>query len=74
MLRLWGLIKLKRQFDSDDIDLDSGVQYSIDKRLQLSPFERNYVRTMSHIKNKVQVILCVSGGERGGNSDRYKMV
>jgi hypothetical protein len=66
MLRPGGLIKLKRQFDSDDVDMDSGVQYFIDKRLRLSPSGRNYVRTKSHIENKVLVILCVSGGEREG--------
>lgn len=46
MLRPEGLVKLRRQFDGDDIDLDSAVQYFIDKRLRLSPSERNYVRTV----------------------------
>jgi hypothetical protein len=66
MLRPGGLIKLKGQFDGDDVDLNSGVQYFIDKRLQLSPSKRNYVRTKSYIKNKVPVTPCVSGGECRG--------
>ncbi|MCK4398549.1 MAG: hypothetical protein KAV25_06120, partial [Methanophagales archaeon] len=45
MLRPEGVVKLRGQFDGDDIDLDATVQYFIDKRLRLSPSERNYIRT-----------------------------
>lgn len=51
MLRPEGLVKLKRQFDCDDIDFDAAVQYFIDKRLRLSPSERNYVRTEKRLRD-----------------------
>ncbi|MGB2728921.1 MAG: VWA domain-containing protein [Halobacteriota archaeon] len=73
MLRPEGLVKLRRQFDGDDIDLDSAVQYFIDKRLRLSPSERNYVRTVKRTRDIAAAFLVdVSGSTVGATIMREK--
>ncbi len=73
MLRPEGLVKLRRQFDGDDIDLDSAVQYFIDKRLRLAPSERNYVRTEKRIRDiAVAFLVDVSGSTVGATIMREK--
>jgi len=66
MLRPEGLLRLKRQFDGDDIDLDAAVQYFIDKRLRLSPSERNYVRTEKRLRDMAVAFLVDVSGSTGG--------
>ncbi len=66
MLRPEGLVKLKRQFDGDDIDFDSAVQYFIDKRLRLSPSERNYKRTENRSRDIAVAFLVDVSGSTGG--------
>jgi nitric oxide reductase NorD protein len=66
MLRLEGLLRQKRQFDGDDIDLDAAVQYFIDKRLMLSPSERNYVRTEKRSRDIAVAFLVDVSGSTGG--------
>ncbi len=68
MLRPEGLVKLRGQFDGDDIDLDSAVQYFIDKRLRLSPSERNYVRTKKRIRDIAVAFLVDMSGSTGGST------
>lgn len=66
MLRPEGLVKFKRQFDGDDIDFDAAVQYFIDKRLRLSPSERNYVRTEKRSRDIAVAFLVDVSGSTGG--------
>lgn len=66
MLRPEGLLKFKRQFDGDDIDFDAAVQYFIDKRLRLSPSERNYVRTEKRSRDIAVAFLVDVSGSTGG--------
>ena len=66
MLRPEGLVKFKRQFDGDDIDFDAAVQYFIDKRLRLSPSERNYVRTEKRLRDIAVAFLVDVSGSTGG--------
>jgi nitric oxide reductase NorD protein len=66
MLRPEGLVKVREQFEGDDIDLDAAVQYFIDKRLRLSPSERNYVRTEKRTRDiAVAFLVDVSGSTSG---------
>ncbi|HUV02861.1 MAG TPA: VWA domain-containing protein [Desulfobacteria bacterium] len=66
MLRPEGLVKLREQFDGDDIDLDAAVQYFIDKRLRLSPSERNYMRTERRSRDIAVAFLVDVSGSTGG--------
>jgi len=66
MLRPEGLVKLRGQFDGDDIDLDATVQYFIDKRLRLSPSERNYVRTENRTRDIAVAFLVDMSGSTAG--------
>jgi uncharacterized protein YegL len=66
MLRPEGLVKLREQFDGDDIDLDAAVQYFIDKRLRLSPSERNYMRTEKRSRDIAVAFLVDVSGSTGG--------
>ncbi|MBN1380915.1 MAG: VWA domain-containing protein [Deltaproteobacteria bacterium] len=52
MLKPEGLIRLKRQYDGDDIDLDAVVEYILDRKVGLSPPEKNYRLTR---KNKREI-------------------
>lgn len=66
MLRPEGLIKLKRQFDGDEIDLDSAVEYFIDRKLGKSPSEKNYIRTKKNTRDiAVSFLIDMSGSTRG---------
>ena len=66
MLRPEGLIKLKRQFDGDEIDLDSAVDYFIDRKLGRSPSEKNYIRTRKNVRDiAVSFLVDMSGSTRG---------
>jgi nitric oxide reductase NorD protein len=66
MLRPEGLVKLREQFDGNDIDLDAAVQYFIDKRLRLSPSERNYMRTERRSRDIAVAFLVDVSGSTGG--------
>ena len=66
MLRPEGLVKLRGQFDGDDIDLDATVQYFIDKRLRLSPSERNYIRTENRTRDIAVAFLVDMSGSTAG--------
>ena len=66
MLRPEGLVKLREQFDGNDIDLDAAVQYFIDKRLRLSPSERNYMRTEKRSRDIAVAFLVDVSGSTGG--------
>ena len=66
MLRPEGLVKLRGQFDGDDIDLDATVQYFIDKRLKLSPSERNYIRTENRTRDIAVAFLVDMSGSTAG--------
>ncbi len=66
MLRPEGLVKLREQFDGTDIDLDAAVQFFIDKRLRLSPSERNYIRTEKRSRDIAVAFLVDVSGSTGG--------
>ncbi len=68
MLRPEGVVKLRGQLDGDDIDLDSTVQYFIDKRLRLSPSERNYVRTENRTRDIAVAFLVDMSGSTAGST------
>nr|CBH38427.1 hypothetical protein containing von Willebrand factor type A domain [uncultured archaeon] len=68
MLRPEGVVKLRGQFDGDDIDLDATVQYFIDKRLRLSPSERNYVRTENRTRDIAVAFLVDMSGSTVGST------
>ncbi len=68
MLRPEGVVKLRGQFDGDDIDLDATVQYFIDKRLRLSPSERNYVRTEKRTRDIAVAFLVDMSGSTVGST------
>ena len=73
MLRPEGLVKLRGQFDGDEIDLDAAVQYFIDKRLRLSPSERNYIRTEKRTREiAVAFLVDVSGSTVGATIECEK--
>jgi hypothetical protein len=66
MLRPEGLIRLKRQLEGEEIDLDATVEYFIDRKLGIAPSEKNYVRVK---KNNRDIAVCflvdMSGSTRG---------
>jgi len=57
MLRPEGLTKLKRQYDGDEIDLDAAVEYFIDRKIGLSPSEKNYILTKKRERDIAVVFL-----------------
>ena len=66
MLKPEGLIKFKRQYDGDEIDLDSTVDYLIDRRMGKSPSEKNYIRTKKNDRDiAVSFLIDMSGSTRG---------
>ncbi len=66
MLRPEGLTKLKRQLDGDEIDLDSTVEYFIDRKLGITPSEKNYIRTKKNTRDiAVSFLVDMSGSTRG---------
>ena len=66
MLRPEGLTSLREQYDGQEIDLDAAVQYFIDKRLRLSPSERNYIRTEKRSRDIAVAFLVDVSGSTGG--------
>ena len=42
MLKPEGFTRRKRQYDGDDIDLEAVVEYWVDRKVGLSPSEKNY--------------------------------
>ncbi len=67
-LRPEGRVKLRGQFDGDDIDLDAAVQYFIDKRLKLSLSERNYLRTENRSRDIAVAFLVDMSGSTSGTT------
>lgn len=66
MLRPEGLVKLRRQFDGDDIDLDATIEFFVDRRLGLTPSEKNYIRTKKSNRDiAVSFLVDMSGSTRG---------
>jgi len=66
MLRPEGLVKLRRQFDGDDIDLDATIEFFVDRKLGLTPSEKNYVRTKKSNRDiAVSFLVDMSGSTRG---------
>ncbi len=66
MLRSEGLVKLRRQFDGDDIDLDATIEYFVDRKLGLTPSEKNYIRTKKSNRDiAVSFLVDMSGSTRG---------
>jgi len=54
MLKPEELVKLPRQINGYEIDLDAAVEYFIDRRIGLSPSEKNYIQTE---KNKRDIAV-----------------
>ncbi|MBW2976837.1 VWA domain-containing protein [Candidatus Woesearchaeota archaeon] len=68
MLRPEGPVKLRGQFDGNDIDLDAAVQYFIDKRLKLCPSERNYIRIERKSRDIAVAFLVDVSASTGGTT------
>ena len=73
MLKPEGFIKLKRQYDGDDIDLDAIVEFLVDRKEGLSPSEKNY---SLHQKKKrdiaVAFLIDMSRSTKGATIEREK--
>ncbi len=66
MLRPESLTKLKRQVDGEEIDLDATVEYFIDRKLGITPSEKNYIRTKKSNRDiAVAFLIDMSGSTRG---------
>jgi nitric oxide reductase NorD protein len=73
MLRPEGLAKLKRRLDGEEIDLDSTVEYFIDKRLGITPSEKNYIRIKKSTRDiAVSFLVDMSGSTRGSTINLEK--
>lgn len=66
MLRPEKLLKIRRQYDGDEIDLDSIVEYFIDRKLGITPSEKNYIRTKKKSRDiAVSFLIDMSGSTKG---------
>jgi nitric oxide reductase NorD protein len=58
LLRPEEMAKLRKQYDGDEIDLDAAVEYLIDRKIGLSPSEKNYQRPHK-IKRDIAVAILI---------------
>jgi len=58
LLRPEETAKLRKQYDGDEIDLDAAVNYLIDRKIGLSPSEKNYMRAHK-IKRDIAVAILI---------------
>lgn len=73
MLRPEGLMKLKRQVEGDEIDLDAAVEFFIDRKVGITPSEKNYIRTKKNNRDiAVAFLIDMSGSTRGGTISTEK--
>jgi nitric oxide reductase NorD protein len=73
MLKPEGFVKKKRQYDGDDIDLDAMVEYLIDRKAGLAPFENNYYLTQKKKRDiAVAFLVDMSKSTKGGTIEREK--
>ena len=68
VLRPEALVKLKRQFDGANIDFDAAVDYQIDLMLDITPSEKNYIRTAKHTRDIAVAFLIDLSGSTIGNT------
>jgi len=68
VLRPEALVKLKRQFDGDDIDFDAAIDYQIDLILNTTPSEKNYIQTLKHNRDIAVAFLIDVSGSTSGNT------
>jgi uncharacterized protein YegL len=73
MLRPEGFIRLKRQYDGDDLDLDACMEYILDRKAGLSPPEKNYRLNRKNRRDIACALLIdMSRSTRGGTIEREK--
>jgi len=66
MLRPVGLEKFSRQLYGDDVDVNSAVEYFVDKKTKMSPSEKNYTRNERKKREiSVALLLDMSGSTAG---------
>ena len=66
VLRPEALVKLKRQFDGNDIDFDAAIDYQIDLSLNITPSEKNYIQSLKHHRDiAVAFLIDLSGSTSG---------
>lgn len=73
MLKPEGFSRLKRQYDGDEIDLDAVVEYLVDRKVGLSPSEKNY--TLIRKKRRdiaVAFLIDMSRSTKGSTIDKEK--
>ena len=73
ILKPEGFVKLKRQYDGDDIDLDAVVEYWVDRKAGLSPGENNYTLTRKKRRDiAVAFLIDMSRSTKGATIEREK--
>lgn len=70
VLRPEALIKLKRQFDGNEIDFDAAVDYQIDLALNITPSEKNYIQSLKHHRDIAVAFLIDLSGSTSGKTIR----
>jgi len=68
VLRPEAHVKLKRQFDGNDIDFDAVVDYQIDLILRNTPSEKNYIQTLKRHRDIAVAFLIDLSGSTSGNT------
>ncbi|MBI5604227.1 MAG: VWA domain-containing protein [Deltaproteobacteria bacterium] len=73
VLKPEGITRLKRQYDGDDIDLDAVVEYRVDRKVGLSPDEKNYRLTLKKKRDiAVALLVDMSRSTKGATIEREK--
>lgn len=68
VLRPQALMKLRRQFDGDNIDFDAAIDYQIDLILNITPSEKNYIKTLKRTRDIAVAFLIDLSGSTSGNT------
>ncbi|MCX7982452.1 MAG: VWA domain-containing protein [Syntrophales bacterium] len=73
LLRPESLKRRKRQREGEEIDIDAFVEYLIDRRLNMSPSERNYIMTQKARRDiAVAFLVDMSRSTKGAVIEREK--
>ncbi len=73
MLKPEGFIRLKRQYDGDDIDLDAVVEFMVDRKAGIAPSEKNYTLIQKRRRDiAVAFLVDMSRSTRGATIEREK--
>lgn len=73
MLKPEGFLKLKRQYDGDDIDLDAVVDFLVDRKAGISPSEKNYTLIQKRKRDiAVAFLIDMSRSTKGETMEQEK--